>query len=200
MQVARQMPPKPDFSELESRVRELVDKEERVVNRMARKRGWGRRILLWLFLLLTMIVAVVCGNTVQGPKMYDRVKAIMIRASQISWGESSPSSSPKAGKTAEDAVIIEQLSQQIFEMRGTVVAMQQRWTEISAQNETMAAELMSSGQETARKIKELENMVEILGKKTAVKPIRKNPPGPLILTEPEEIGRASCRERVFVCV
>jgi len=134
---------------------------------------------------LTMIVAVVCGNTVQGPKMYDRVKAIMIRASQISWGESSPSSSPKAGKTAEDAVIIEQLSQQIFEMRGTVVAMQQRWTEISAQNETMAAELMSSGQETARKIKELENMVEILGKKTAVKPIRKNPPGPLILTEPE---------------
>ena len=127
MQVARQMPqPKPDFSDLESRVRELVDKEERVVNRMNRKRGWGRRILLWLFLLMTMIVAVVCGDIVQGPKMYDRVKALVIRASQISWGESSLSSSPKAGKTSEDAVIIEQLRQQIFEMSGALAVMQQR--------------------------------------------------------------------------
>ena len=102
MQVARQ-PPKQDFSDLKSRVRELVDKDERMTNRMIRKRGWGRKILLWLFLLLTMTVVAVCGDIVQGPKlpkMYGRVKAAMIRASQISWGESS--SSPKAARAPDD--------------------------------------------------------------------------------------------------
>ena len=97
--------------------------------------------------LLTMIVA-------QGPKMYDRVTAVMIRASQISWGDSSPTTSPHAGKIpSDDSVIINQLSQQIFEMSGALATMRQRCTEISTQNETLAAELVSSGQETAKRIK-----------------------------------------------
>ena len=174
MQVARQMPPP---SDLEARVRELVDKEERLACRKLRKRGWGRWLLIWVGLFVTVAAATSCA-----PKMYDWVKAVMIRASQISWGDST---APPA-KTPDNSHIIGQLTAQIAEMNAALAQMQQKYAEIHTKNETLAAELASMAEETNKKIRELEGMVEILGKRQLASPKpRKNVPAPLILTEPE---------------
>ena len=168
MQVARQ-PPKADYTDLESRVRDLVEKEERT----ARPSSWGRRLRLWMFLLTAALAASLCREFVLTPKMFARVKTVMIRASQISWKGDAAPPSPQA-----DSAVIGHLTHQIDEMNGVLASLQQRYDELGAQNETLARELASMAEDTAKKIRELENAVEILGKK---------PPKPrkLVLTDPE---------------
>ena len=166
MQVARQ-PPKSDYTDLESRVRELVDKEERI-----RPKSRLRRLRLWVFLLTAALAASLCREYVLTPKMFTRVKTIMIRASQISWkGDAAPL--PQA-----DFVAVGHLNSQIAEMSGELANLRQRYEELGKQNETLARELAEMVEDTAKKIRELENAVEIIGKK---------PPKPrkLVLTDPE---------------
>ena len=70
-----------------------------------------------------------------------------------------PPPSPQADSTA-----IRHLTNQIEEMNGVLASLQQRYDELGTQNETLAKELTNMAEDTAKKIRELENVVEIIGK------------------------------------
>jgi len=162
MQIGR--PPPVDF-DLDRRVADLVAKEERIacqiLARRQKRTNW-RHIACLLAIIIIYINFTKISDSVQN--VYN-----MIRSSQISWGETS--ASPKQD--------LSHLTTQVMQLTEQLHYLQGQWNTINLANETLAAQLLEVTQDTTKKLQELENMIEILGKTKASPKPRK------ILTEVE---------------
>ena len=135
MQIGR--PPPVDF-DLEKRVAELVSKEEKIacqiLARRQKRTNW-RLIACFLLSVIIYINFSKISNTVQNTYY-------MIRSSQISWGEATPSPQKQD---------ISHLTAQVVQMSDQLRYLQEQWNTINLANETLASQLLEVTRDTTRK-------------------------------------------------